>query len=583
MTRTTHHQERRKTPRRDQKSMTTPRREDKNQELVRKLALLPGNKECMDCTQKGPPYVVTEFGIFVCSTCAGIHRSHQFHCKGISMTKFKDEEVERLEKQGGNERAMLIWRAKWKPTDYPKPKPGDERAIKDFIFKTYVEKKWANSSANVAASAASGSSSSASSSSARGGPSSSPNASSATTTYHQSNFTSAPSSRLNGTSSSSSSSSSSSHSDASNSRAGNTASSTRSTTPPPKPEPLTNLLPDVPKLSIERKDSARTSLGGGLLPPPSSAAASKSQDASATIHSQPPLGSTAPPAPATTTTTAPATAPSTGQPQPQTGDLLQFFGSNSDQPSDQGFANFDNVSDGASGAPNKSGKDLADVLFSGLNSVPPINAAPAWPYAAAAPSAGPANVSVAPPAVNGPWGVAAPVNAASAPPPNWNVQGHAAVYPNFNPFASVMQPGAGVYYGAPNVYAPAGFAGPQQGYVQGSGQVPANVYGTAYAAPPQPLSYGVAAAAAAPPGYAAAPVARPSYSATVPMGGMQPTAPPKDPFSNLMSADQFGRAAPPKPLAPTPDPSALSANNAWGSSGATNTSNASTTTFNPFQ
>lgn len=114
---------------------------DRNQEKVKKLSLLPENKECMDCLNKGTTYVVLDFLTFVCTNCSGIHRSFQHRVKGISMSSFKDDEVEKL-KQGGNKVANSIWRATWDEKSVPKPPSNKDEEKKKFITLTYVKKKW---------------------------------------------------------------------------------------------------------------------------------------------------------------------------------------------------------------------------------------------------------------------------------------------------------------------------------------------------------------------------------------------------------------------------------------------------------
>ncbi|KAL9656237.1 hypothetical protein ABK040_007852 [Willaertia magna] len=121
--------------------MSQKRKTEKNQETIRKLSLIGDNKECMDCTLRSNPYVVLDFGIYVCTFCSGIHRNFGFKAKGISMTNFRDEDVEFMEKHG-NRVAQSVWRAKWDPNQNPKPKNTDEKGIKDFIQKTYVKKMW---------------------------------------------------------------------------------------------------------------------------------------------------------------------------------------------------------------------------------------------------------------------------------------------------------------------------------------------------------------------------------------------------------------------------------------------------------
>lgn len=131
-------------------NMSAQRKIEKNQEVIRKLSLSEKNKICMDCTVKSTPYVVLDFGTFVCTFCAGVHRQHQFNSKGISMTNFKDNEVEML-KNMGNEKAEQVWRPYWDPKKFPKPSVNEEEKIKKFIYDTYVKKIYQKGSNGAAA------------------------------------------------------------------------------------------------------------------------------------------------------------------------------------------------------------------------------------------------------------------------------------------------------------------------------------------------------------------------------------------------------------------------------------------------
>lgn len=48
------------------------KQDDKNLEILRELISLNGNKYCLDCNQRGPTYVNTTLGSFVCSKCSGM-------------------------------------------------------------------------------------------------------------------------------------------------------------------------------------------------------------------------------------------------------------------------------------------------------------------------------------------------------------------------------------------------------------------------------------------------------------------------------------------------------------------------------
>ena len=115
------------------------RKTEKNKEELRKITLLDDNKVCMDCGMRGPLYVVTDFSIFVCSTCSACHRSMQHKVKGISMSEFTDDEIAAA-RVGGNGRASRIWKGSYRGMAVE----GDERSIKEYIRQLFVEKRYYN-------------------------------------------------------------------------------------------------------------------------------------------------------------------------------------------------------------------------------------------------------------------------------------------------------------------------------------------------------------------------------------------------------------------------------------------------------
>ncbi|PUU80702.1 hypothetical protein B9Z19DRAFT_1113763 [Tuber borchii] len=67
-----------------------------------------GNNVCCDCNAPAPQWASPKFGIFICLTCAGIHRGLGVHIsfvRSITMDSFKNEEIKRMEK-GGNKRCQ---------------------------------------------------------------------------------------------------------------------------------------------------------------------------------------------------------------------------------------------------------------------------------------------------------------------------------------------------------------------------------------------------------------------------------------------------------------------------------------------
>jgi Putative GTPase activating protein for Arf len=49
-----------------------------------------------------------DFGVYVCSACAGIHREMTHKVKGIGMSNFNDKEVEFLSKWGNEVTNKLL-------------------------------------------------------------------------------------------------------------------------------------------------------------------------------------------------------------------------------------------------------------------------------------------------------------------------------------------------------------------------------------------------------------------------------------------------------------------------------------------
>ncbi|MCJ1353979.1 MAG: Zn finger-containing GTPase- Activating Protein for ARF [Icmadophila ericetorum] len=65
----------------------------------------PGNSTCVDCSAPSPQWASPKFGIFICLSCAGIHRGLGVHIsfvRSIAMDSFKVGEVKRMEMGGNN-------------------------------------------------------------------------------------------------------------------------------------------------------------------------------------------------------------------------------------------------------------------------------------------------------------------------------------------------------------------------------------------------------------------------------------------------------------------------------------------------
>ncbi|CAN0173461.1 unnamed protein product [Lampetra planeri] len=117
--------------------------EDKQLKVLREISSLTHNRRCFECDQRGPTYVNTTIGSFVCTTCSGILRglNPPHRIKSISMTTFTDQEVEFLQKNG-NEVCRHMWMGLYNERSALMPDFKDPQKAKEFLQDKYEKRKW---------------------------------------------------------------------------------------------------------------------------------------------------------------------------------------------------------------------------------------------------------------------------------------------------------------------------------------------------------------------------------------------------------------------------------------------------------
>lgn len=121
---------------------TKKKQEEKHLKILRDFLSLSPNKTCFDCNQRGPTYVNTTIGSFVCISCSGKLRglTPPHRVKSISMASFTPEEIEFL-KSRGNEYCRLVWMAHYNTAELSSETKDDQK-FKDHLMAKYEKKRW---------------------------------------------------------------------------------------------------------------------------------------------------------------------------------------------------------------------------------------------------------------------------------------------------------------------------------------------------------------------------------------------------------------------------------------------------------
>ncbi|XP_014204117.1 arf-GAP with dual PH domain-containing protein 1-like [Copidosoma floridanum] len=113
---------------------------DENEKYLMELLKKPGNDVCADCEAKSPEWASYNIGVFVCTRCAGVHRSMGAHIskvKHLRLDRWEDSQVERM-REVGNTVAKLRYEDRV-PACYIRPGPDSPQVLIEQWIKAKYE------------------------------------------------------------------------------------------------------------------------------------------------------------------------------------------------------------------------------------------------------------------------------------------------------------------------------------------------------------------------------------------------------------------------------------------------------------
>ncbi|KAI0037043.1 putative GTPase activating protein for Arf-domain-containing protein, partial [Vararia minispora EC-137] len=126
---------------------------EKNAKAVHEIALLPGNDRCADCKTRNPRWASHNLGIFICVSCASIHRkigTHITKVKSLTLDSWTKEQVDNMRNIGNIKSNQYF-----NPDEVRHPPPTNlvdserDGELEKFIRDKYEFKRFINKSAVV--------------------------------------------------------------------------------------------------------------------------------------------------------------------------------------------------------------------------------------------------------------------------------------------------------------------------------------------------------------------------------------------------------------------------------------------------